>query len=678
MKADSMSLFEEFIKGATGSQFVIPVYQRNYTWKKNKQIKQLLYDIEKILKNESNRHFLGSIVYLITKTDFIVREREVVDGQQRLVIMFLVIYALKEIAIKNGENRIGKSLINNYLENIDEEDEYKYRLRPAVSDDDTFLKIVEGNFEEANDSSLIMENFKYIQSALDKMVSDYGLINVINAVRELYIVRIELDSSDDAQQIFESINSTGEKLTPADLIRNFIMMNKHNAEQEEIYHKYWLKYEKIFPESKKLSEFFRFYLAAKEYILVTEKDLYESFKKFWKNETVDKNYKDILEDVLNYALHFRRLYLSNDKDEIGEDILDFRRMQSFMPAPFAMRMLEHYRVGEIDKERITAIIKILNTYLVRRYINNQDTSAISRFFPGYLKNVEKQLALKDFTNIVDICMYYLINENKGKAAYMPDDNQTRAFLSTANAYTLNNIRWILEKIEITDNPIGVDLKTLNIEHIMPQTSNDYWKKIANLSDDEYTDVVNRIGNLTLVAAVDNSKMGNGDFNYKKSILESTRHLRLNAAICEKDIWTIDDINERTQILIDKILELFPYVQSTYKEPKEYSNRYITLAAGNLSAMGYLNEDNSLTIFAGSEIRVSTLPNSNSLKELRDDFIEGNIIELENEKYILKQDYTFNSPSSATDFVLGGSNNGWNYWKDENGVIINDSLRNLNG
>lgn len=65
----------------------------------------------------------------------------------------------------------------------------------------------------------------------------------------------------------------------------------------------------------------------------------------------------------------------------------------------------------------------------------------------------------------------------------------------------------IRKIEITDNPIGVDLKTLNIEHIMPQTSNDYWKKIANLSDDEYTDVVNRIGNLTLVAAVDNSKMG---------------------------------------------------------------------------------------------------------------------------------------------------------------------------
>lgn len=84
MKADPLSLFEEFIKGAIGSQYVIPVYQRNYTWKKHKQVQQLLEDIKKILNHETSRHFLGSIVYVITKTDFIVREREVVDGQQRL------------------------------------------------------------------------------------------------------------------------------------------------------------------------------------------------------------------------------------------------------------------------------------------------------------------------------------------------------------------------------------------------------------------------------------------------------------------------------------------------------------------------------------------------------------------------------------------------------------------
>lgn len=80
MKSSPMSLFEDLIKEAFGSQYVIPVYQRNYTWKKNKQVKQLLIDIENILKDETKTHFIGAIVYNIVNTNFMVREREVVDG----------------------------------------------------------------------------------------------------------------------------------------------------------------------------------------------------------------------------------------------------------------------------------------------------------------------------------------------------------------------------------------------------------------------------------------------------------------------------------------------------------------------------------------------------------------------------------------------------------------------
>jgi hypothetical protein len=675
MKADPLSLFEEFIKGAIGSQYVIPVYQRNYTWKKSKQVQQLLEDIKKVLSKESPRHFLGSIVYVITKTDFIVREREVVDGQQRLVTMFLVTYALKEIAYESGDTQISDYLVHNYLEN-NEEGEYKYRLKPSVSDDDAYWYIASGKTNEYNGNSLIMENFKYIKSVLGGYIQTYSMLEVINAVRNLYIVRIELEMADDAQQIFESINSTGEKLTPADLIRNYIMMNRNNTEQESIYHSYWLKLEHIFPESKKLSEFFRFYLAVKNFVLITEKDLYEAFKQYW-NECLRTNaYTSILDDLLNYAHHFERLYLSIKTDELGESILDFRKMQSFMPAPFMMRILEHFRVGEITRTQTAAIIKLLNTYLVRRYINDQDTSAISRFFPGYLRNVESQCNLRSFSDIYDICVFYLINENKGKAAYMPDDTQTRTFLSTANAYTLSNIRWILDKIEMVGNPISIDLSSLSIEHIMPQTSNDYWNSISGLSDDEYTSIVNRLGNLTLAAASDNSKMGNNDFKYKKSILASTKHLRLNAEIYTMNSWTVSDIDTRTQELINTVITLFPYVQSNLKETKESANRHIALTSGSIAAFGYLNEDNSLTVFTGSEIRYSTAPSSSKLKELREDLLEQEIIEYKNGRYLFAQDYAFGSPSGATDFILGGSNNGWNYWKDDNGQIINDSLRNI--
>ena len=669
-----MSLFEKFIKEAYGSQYVIPVYQRNYTWKKNKQVKQLLVDIENILKGETKKHFIGTIVYNIVNTDFIVREREVVDGQQRLITMFLIAYALRNIARDKGEKEIETAITTNYLENANS-DKYKFRMKPSVSDDDAYSYIAKDIIDDFSGQSLVMDNYKHLYNSLAALSDKYSLMAVINAVRELYIVRIELDANDDAQQIFESINSTGEKLTAADLIRNYIMMKRTNDEQETIYSKYWLKLEKIFPESKKLAEFIRFYLAVKNYTLTTEKDLYEAFKEYWKINSGATEYLSILEDLLHYAEHFNRLYLSKDTDVMGNTIQDFRRLQSFMPAPFAMSVLEHLRKKEITQSQAANVLEVLNTYLVRRYINGQDTSAISRFFPGYLKNVENQIKAEGgFGKYVDICVYYLVNENKAKAAFMPDDVQLRTYLETANAYTLSNIRIVLDKIESHNNPAPVVLTALNIEHIMPQTQNEYWAGVSGLEVDDYVKVVNRIGNLTLAAASDNSKMGNKDFDSKKKILDSTKHLKLNEGILKKSTWTVSDIEARTQEMVDKIIEIYPYIKSTYELTGKEEARKISLSAKGINATGYLNEDNSLTVYAESEVKYDVDPSAESLKDMREDFIEQEIVIEENGIYVFAQNYTFNSPSAATDFILGGSNNGWNYWKDKDDNSINDSLR----
>ena len=677
MKASPMSLFEEFIKEAYGSQYIIPVYQRNYTWKKNKQVKRLLNDIKDILDKNSKHHFIGTIVYTIVNTDFIVRERAVVDGQQRLITMFLIAYALESIAKSKGEDEIASILTSSYLENA-ASNEYKYRLRPSVSDDGAYDYIAKGIPEEYHNTdgrdSIIMSNYNYICSIISSYVDQYGLMNVINAIRQIYVVRIELDETDDAQQIFESINSTGEKLTAADLIRNYIMMNKSNDIQEDIYNNYWLKLEHIFPESKKLAEFFRFYLAAKIYILVPDKDLYEAFKNYWEKETTRSSYKSLLVDILNYAKHFERLYLKQSADPIGEALTDYRRMQSFMPAPFMLQILEYLRLNLINNDQAGKIVHMINTYLVRRYIAGQDTSAISRFFPSYLKNVITHLNNSDFQSLYDICVYYLVNDTRTKASFMPDNDQVKSYLLTANAYTLQNIRWLLDKIENAGNPIKLDLSALSIEHIMPQTPNEYWNAIAKLTPEQYDICVNRLGNLTLAAIPDNSRMQNNDFNYKKAVLESTKHLRLNAPIYAKSSWTVEDIDTRTKELVDKILELFPYISSSYRT-SDNAMRHITLSRSDISAHGYLHSDNKLTVFSGSTVRFSSIPSSDSLKELRDDLLENEVIICENGIYSFSQDYTFSAPSSATDFILGGSNNGWAYWKDPDGNLIGDSLRN---
>ena len=174
MEASPMSLFEKFIKEAYGSQYVIPVYQRNYTWKKNKQVKQLLVDIERILEGETKRHFIGTIVYIIVNTDFIVREREVVDGQQRLITMFLIAYALRNIAKAKGEEDISNVITTNYLENTNNDKKYKHRLQPSVTDDNAYTYITLDRieeFEELGESSLIMDNYRYLYKNLEVLVN---------------------------------------------------------------------------------------------------------------------------------------------------------------------------------------------------------------------------------------------------------------------------------------------------------------------------------------------------------------------------------------------------------------------------------------------------------------------------------------------------------------------------
>jgi len=128
------------------------------------------------------------------------------------------------------------------------------------------------------------------------------------------------------------------------------------------------------------------------------------------------------------------------------------------------------------------------------------------------------------------------------------------------------------------------------------------------------------------------------------------------------------------MLVDKIIEIFPYKKSSYEVVGKDSKRYITLEAKGIVAMGYLNEDESLTVYADSQVYYDTEPSADSLKEMLDDFLEKEIIIQKDSGYVFAQSYTFGSPSTATDFILGGSNNGWNYWKDSIGQVINDSLR----
>lgn len=679
VEANSRKLLGEFIPETINKQFVIPVYQRKYTWTVKKQLKKLMSDLVILIEDNTleKKHFLGTIVFLENVVNYRT-EKSIVDGQQRLVTMFLIANAMKTVATEEVQKR---EIDNSYLFNISAEKDSKYyqRMYPAVADSDDYLAISQGKFADVKDNkSNITKNFSYLCTELQKLVNRYSYDKVLYALKRFTIVYIQLDKHDNAQQIFESINSTGERLTASDLIRNFIMMNKSNEEQTKLYENYWQKLEQIFDNSKgkKLEDFFRYYLAAANHSYAEASNIYQVFKDYWNLKRVSTSEEEILNKLVRYAKHYSELYYQKPQGKYAHIINDFQKMGGVVLAPLVMELAEwaHYD-HKISEEQFYSVISILNVYQVRRTFNGDESGKVSKAFPGYLKMIDKYAQKFGFNKLEDIVKYSLVTRNQSNVMALPTDKSLRANMLLQNAYGMKATRWLLNKIENSGNHAPVSLDKLSIEHIMPQTANDYWIKRAGASGEDYTDLVNRIGNLTLVAKKDNSAAGNRNFETKKKIFKETAHLKINEELYQRDQWDVESIEERGNKIVDKLIQLYPYQYSeqSYEQDDE---RNVFLEKDGIKAKGNLSKDEILTIFAGSYVNQNAKNvAADHLESKRQELVTDGIIAEDNSGLYFTTDYIASSISNGTELILGGSKNGWEYWKDVNGIAVNDSLRN---
>lgn len=672
----------DFFRNSSGCQFVIPVYQRNYTWTAGKEVKQLLDDMTRVLSKDYNNHFLGIMIYLDTPIDFSARELSVIDGQQRLTTTFLALYAIKELLYQNGMNEEIKSLEGQYLTNPFASKKIKYKLKPLVSDDKVYQQIVMNEIDNIQQTdSNVYKNYVYILNYLKGLLSDYTINDILMAFNKLYIVCVPISTEDDAQKIFESINATGVKLTASDLIRNYVLMDMQSEMQENYYNKYWRKLEYLLTnDSKKLESFFRFFLAAKSKSLPNKNAVYKFFVN-WFNENVDQyGVEGIFQEIVRYAEHYSSIYrqdLNSLEPSIREPIKEFRKILSDMPAPLLMEVFDLYKKNLISDNELSKMISIVNTYLFRRSICGLDTSSITRLFPALLKDILEDCN-GEYSSIVEVLKKNLVNKNIGNAMYMPDDVQIKDLVQNANMYNIRStLRIFLDKLEHHNNPAPVDLSSLSVEHLMPQTPTKEWYDELGIDEETYQRNVHRLGNLTLASKVDNSVMKNKVWKYKNKVLADTSHLKLNEELIKVDKWTIENINKRTDFLIDKIKELYPYtIASTSIIPK----KEIQINANNVLAKGYLYLDNgSVEIDVGSELyKFENAENYPEIEEIRQELLEDKVIAESEGRLIFVKPYVFYSKlsnftalSSSASVILHGSRNGWEYWTDDVGTALSN-------
>jgi uncharacterized protein with ParB-like and HNH nuclease domain len=241
MKASEIKIIR-FLEGHDKS-FVIPVYQRNYDWKKE-NCKQLFNDLIDVIENKRKSHFFGSIVYLFNDdTDENGQEFVIIDGQQRITTLTLLMIALVHIQeeTQKDDNLNIVEIRNEYLVGKYTNKE-KVKLKP-VKNDAVALKAVFDKSWKDYTTSNIVTNYLYFRELLQQ--TKIALNEIFSAIKRLDVVDIRLKSSeDDPQLIFESLNSTGLDLSEADKVRNFILMRLKGDKQNEYYEKYWNNIEK--------------------------------------------------------------------------------------------------------------------------------------------------------------------------------------------------------------------------------------------------------------------------------------------------------------------------------------------------------------------------------------------------------------------------------------------------
>ncbi len=571
MRANEKNLLR-FLEG-TDKSFVIPVYQRNYDWKKA-NCKQLFNDLVRISEENYRTHFMGSMVHIYNE-DGRKYEYMIIDGQQRLTTISLLLLAIYD-AINNkdidGDGVNIDKIKDEYLIDKYAPQDKKIKLKPIKEDNIAFEKLFEGEIHE--EESNIVVNYKYFYDRLTKMSISVDML--YKAIEQLIVVEIELKASeDDPQLIFESLNSTGLDLTEADKVRNYILMKFERKVQEELYNKYWNKIE--VNTAYDVSSFLRHYLTIKKNKIPNIKDVYFVFKDFHKNSMLDV--KELLEKLLDYSIVYNEIIkVKHINREINTLISEINELETYVSYPFLLELLVTNKKEMIDNTQTVECLKVVRDYVFRRIVCEIPTNSLNKTFMTLNSDIKKH---KNYSqNYSEICKYIL--SNKDSYTRFPNDDEFLEKFVKRDIYNQQskNKIYLLKKLENYNNKETVDIETLlsdnrlSIEHIMPQTLSDEWKNdLGERWEEIHQQYLHTIGNLTLTGY--NSEMRNYTFVKKRDIKDGFKNsnLRLNRSLAERDKWDKDEIVDRAGELFKIAKDIWQYPKTDYSIDEEKVKLY---------------------------------------------------------------------------------------------------------
>lgn len=596
-------------------RYVVPLFQRSYRWNESEQWEPLWEDLRRIAIEEVDRlaeedaakaegrkskardvrpHFLGAVVFEpgLQPTGDIEVEL-VIDGQQRLTTLQLLVKAFADACQARGFAKlaaaVGKFTYNSNMLSDRAEDEFK--VWPTNVDQQHFVRTMKAGSMDALTQAYIEADadpghgipsaYRYFWQQLDGWLGSDGAKAEIRArglygalCQHLWLVVIDLDSKDDAQVIFESLNARGAPLLPSDLVKNYLFQRAkgENGKVEKLYDDYWRHFdedERYWRQlwgrghtERPLTEWFlAHYLTAVTTAEVPANHVFTTFR-----DHAERQEAQTAGDLLASIKRYSDIYLSFDERRPGSRRdLFFERLErmGFDSAyPFLMELQARHGKHEAS---LLEVFLDLESFLVRRMVCDLNTRGYNRLFVDLLGTLGKQA-----DGLHGRVRTFLLKGDSDSNRWPQDDEFRNSWLTLPLGKKLvkARMRMLLEALEMSQRtgksePIEVPRK-LQVEHIMPQAWQEHWPA-PPASDDEEVDPlelrrqrIQTMGNLSLLTSKLNPAVKHGSWKKKRAAFEKHSLLMLNRDICKHDEWDDAAIERRGQKLFERAVKIWPY------------------------------------------------------------------------------------------------------------------------
>lgn len=590
-------------------RYLIPLYQRQYAWSVSPQLELLWEDIERAVDRlEANRsvrapHFMGAIVISQIKTfGKQVQAFEVIDGQQRLTTFQLLLAAFRDVAQKFGSDyasEIDKHLLNDGV--MDDPKVERFKLWPSLVDRRSFTAIVDPEADldkiasAPDDEDGVLRpsvaSYAFFREKIEAHVTVDGeferlrMERLFEALKDgLAVVSIELEGGDDAQTIFETLNSRGVDLSAGDLMRNFIFQRAKglgitggSLNVDDLYLRHWRPLDGWFWREEdtrgrqsrpRLDWLLTDHLSMKQGSLVSVDALFESYRRWILNVRPFETVEAELQSISNSAAVERRLMQQDPDDVLGR----FGIFAGSFDVSTAMPLVLYLATDGGLGEDIGSALTMIESFILRRDLCGLTTKNYNRIFVDIVDKIRRS----DEPPLMALNRELLASA--ADSARWPDDAEWSQGWLTRGQYKgarQPRLRYILEAIEMAKRSSkneDIQIKSaLTIEHIMPKGWKEHWPLQngelidgSQVLDPEQIEeiarrdrLVDTMGNLTLLTGSLNPLVSNRSFGTKLPAVGAFSSLALNRDLQQYDHWDEETILHRGAALFRIAQQVWP-------------------------------------------------------------------------------------------------------------------------